>query len=182
MNIDELEKEVRRLSDIEEIKQLKARYGAMCNNNHDYTQVDSIFAPEAEWAAGDETAFSNGGGHIGRKKIAEHLKWHQTQLDGIPGKGVLGHNFMNPRIVVDDDGVHASGQWTMIGFYRTFVGRKTTGSKSFIEQGEYDEQYVKIDEEGSLDSDGRWYIQRLMFNETLWASPQDGWDDEVIQS
>lgn len=40
-----IEKEVQRLMDIEAIKDLKNRYARMCNDNHNYELVDTIFSP-----------------------------------------------------------------------------------------------------------------------------------------
>ncbi len=102
-------------------------------------------------------------------------------MDGVPGVGVLGHNPMAPQITVADDGVHATGKWHMFGAFRMFEGRAETGSKSFLEQGKYEDEYVKIDENGNLDPNGKWFISQLSFWDTLCASPQDGWDDKVIQ-
>ena len=45
-----IEKEVQRLMDIEAIKDLKNRYARMCNDNHNYELVDTIFSPDAPWA------------------------------------------------------------------------------------------------------------------------------------
>ena len=69
----------------------------------------------------------------------------------------------------------------MFGAFRMFEGRAETGSKSFLEQGKYEDEYVKIDENGNLDPNGKWFISQLSFWDTLCASPQDGWDDKVIQ-
>ena len=43
----------------------------------------------------------------------------------------------------------------------------------FLEQGYYDDDYVKID--------GKWYISTLRFKDTLVADPAKGWKDELIQ-
>lgn len=173
-----IEKELQRLKDIEEIKQLKARYADMCDSNHDWTQVKELFAPDAQWV-GDPTQPWGGGN--GREEIEKLFKFYQTQMDGVPGKGVLGHNVIAPQIHVNDDGVTATGKWHMFGAFRMFEGREETGSKSFLEQGKYEDEYVKIDEKGNLDPNGRWYYKKLKFWDTLCAAPQDGWDDKVIQ-
>ena len=44
-----IEKEVQRLMDIEAIKDLKNRYARMCNDNHNYELVDTIFSPDVRW-------------------------------------------------------------------------------------------------------------------------------------
>ena len=174
ITLEELAKEVQKLKDIEEIKVLKARYSDMCDSNHDWTQIKDLFAPDAKWI-GDPTQ------PWGGEEIEKLFQFYQTQMDGVPGVGVLGHNPMAPQITVADDGVHATGKWHMFGAFRMFEGRAETGSKSFLEQGKYEDEYVKIDENGNLDPNGKWFISQLSFWDTLCASPQDGWDDKVIQ-
>ena len=178
VTLEELAKEVQRLKDIEEIKQLKARYGRMCDANHDWTQIKDLFAPNARWIGDPSQPW--GGGNV-REEIIELFKFYQTQMDGVPMKGVLGHNVIAPIIEINEDGVHATGKWNMWGAFRMFEGRAKTGSKSFLEQGKYEDTYVKIDEEGNLDPNGKWYYETLSFCDSLLAAPQDGWDDEVIQ-
>lgn len=178
ITLEELAKEVQKLKDIEEIKVLKARYSAMCDDNHNWTLIKELFAPDAQWV-GDPTQPWGGGSN--REEIEKLFQFYQTQMDGVPLKGVLGHNPMAPQITVADDGVHATGKWNMFGAFRMFEGRAKTGSKSFLEQGKYNDEYVKIDENGNLDPNGKWFISKLSFYDTLCAAPQDGWDDEVIQ-
>ena len=145
ITLEELAKEVQKLKDIEEIKVLKARYSDMCDSNHDWTQIKDLFAPDAKWI-GDPTQPWGGGNN--REEIEKLFQFYQTQMDGVPGVGVLGHNPMAPQITVADDGVHATGKWHMFGAFRMFEGRAETGSKSFLEQGKYEDEYVKIDENG----------------------------------
>ena len=145
ITLEELAKEVQKLKDIEEIKVLKARYSAMCDDNHNWTLIKELFAPDAQWV-GDPTQPWGGGNN--REEIEKLFQLYQTQMDGVPGVGVLGHNPMAPQITVADDGVHATGKWHMFGAFRMFEGRAETGSKSFLEQGKYEDEYVKIDENG----------------------------------
>ena len=134
ITLEELAKEVQKLKDIEEIKVLKARYSAMCDDNHNWTLIKELFAPDAQWV-GDPTQPWGGGSN--REEIEKLFQFYQTQMDGVPLKGVLGHNPMAPQITVADDGVHATGKWNMFGAFRMFEGRAKTGSKSFLEQGKY---------------------------------------------
>lgn len=147
ITLEELAKEVQKLKDIEEIKVLKARYSAMCDDNHNWTLIKELFAPDAQWV-GDPTQPWGGGNN--REEIEKLFQFYQTQMDGVPLKGVLGHNPMAPQITVADDGVHATGKWNMFGAFRMFEGRAKTGSKSFLEQGKYNDEYVKIDETAIL--------------------------------
>lgn len=165
-----LEKEIQKLLDVEEIKQLKYRYGDMCDSNHDWTQIPELFAPDAEWVGSPDDPW--GSAH-GVDEIINLFKGYQKQMDGRPHEGVLGHNIMAPQIHVNDDGVTATGKWHLFGAFRMYEGREETGSKSFLEQGKYEDEYVKLN--------GRWYIKKLHFVDTLVAAPQDGWDDKIIQ-
>ena len=124
ITLEELAKEVQKLKDIEEIKVLKARYSDMCDSNHDWTQIKDLFAPDAKWI-GDPTQPWGGGNN--REEIEKLFQFYQTQMDGVPGVGVLGHNPMAPQITVADDGVHATGKWHMFGAFRMFEGRQVRG-------------------------------------------------------
>ena len=115
ITLEELAKEVQKLKDIEEIKVLKARYSAMCDDNHNWTLIKELFAPDAQWV-GDPTQPWGGGSN--REEIEKLFQFYQTQMDGVPLKGVLGHNPMAPQITVADDGVHATGKWNMFGAFR----------------------------------------------------------------
>ena len=97
ITLEELAKEVQKLKDIEEIKVLKARYSDMCDSNHDWTQIKDLFAPDAKWI-GDPTQPWGGGNN--REEIEKLFQFYQTQMDGVPGVGVLGHNPMAPQITV----------------------------------------------------------------------------------
>ena len=52
ITLEELAKEVQKLKDIEEIKVLKARYSAMCDDNHNWTLIKELFAPDAKMSYG----------------------------------------------------------------------------------------------------------------------------------
>src|SRR5262245_34363360 len=43
MNLDDLNKRITRLEDIEAIKQLKARYCEICDDNHNPDRITSVF-------------------------------------------------------------------------------------------------------------------------------------------
>lgn len=73
ITLEELAKEVQKLKDIEEIKVLKARYSAMCDDNHNWTLIKELFAPDAQWV-GDPTQPWGGGNNreeieIGRAHV-----------------------------------------------------------------------------------------------------------------
>ena len=102
-----------------------------------------------------------------RQAFIELFKGFQKQMDG----RCLGHNITNPVITFDDD-THAHGHWHLFGAFKSGEESKGKGA-GFLEQGYYDDDYVKID--------GKWYIETLRFKDTLVADPATGWKDELIQ-
>ena len=159
-----IEKEVQRLMDIEAIKDLKNRYARMCNDNHNYELVDTIFSPDVRWECSPDDPW---GSAVGREAFIELFKGFQKQMDG----RCLGHNITNPIITFDDD-THAHGHWHLFGAFKSGEESKGAGV-GFLEQGYYDDDYVKID--------GKWYISTLRFKDTLVADPAKGWKNELIQ-
>ena len=49
MDFAKLEQRITRLEDLEAIKQLKARYCEICDDNHDAERITSIFTEDAVW-------------------------------------------------------------------------------------------------------------------------------------
>ena len=78
------------------------------------------------------------------RAFIELFKGFQKQMDG----RCLGHNITNPIITFDDD-THAHGHWHLFGAFKSGEESKGAGV-GFLEQGYYDDDYVKID--------GKWYI------------------------
>src|SRR5437588_10749258 len=53
MASDELEKRITVLEDIEAIKQLKARYCAVCDDDHNPDMITTLFAADGIWEGAD---------------------------------------------------------------------------------------------------------------------------------
>ena len=49
MDLAELERRITRIEDIEAIKQLKARYCEICDDDHDPDRITRIFAEDGVW-------------------------------------------------------------------------------------------------------------------------------------
>ena len=97
----ELGHRVARLEAIEEIKRLKARYCAYCDDNYDPDGIASLFIEDGVW---DGERF---GRHVGRGQIKAFFK-------SISGEIVFAaHLALNPIIEVEDES-HATGQWRLI--------------------------------------------------------------------
>ena len=73
-----MEKELQRLIDIEAIKDLKNRYARMCNDNHNYELIDTIFAPNVKWEGSPDDPW---GRAVGSEAFIEQIKGFQKQMD-----------------------------------------------------------------------------------------------------
>ena len=100
----DFEARLRRLEDIEAIKQLKARYCAYCDDHYDADGLASLFTEDAVW---------DGGGTFGLAEGREGIRRH------FAGAGdrvtIARHQVMNPiiEVGVDGDDDSASGHWLL---------------------------------------------------------------------
>jgi SnoaL-like domain len=66
MASNELEKRITQLEDIEAIKQLKALYCDICDDNHNPDRITKIFVEDGIWEGGD---FGKAQGHDAIRKL-----------------------------------------------------------------------------------------------------------------
>ena len=96
MNLEDLERRLRVLEDIEAIKKLKARYCAYCDNNYDADGIAALFTEDAVWD----------GGNFGRYEGREAIR---TFFRGAPRIFPFAiHQVMNP--IIEVEGEQAKGQ------------------------------------------------------------------------
>ena len=129
-----LAKRIRRLEDIEAIKQLKARYCEICDDDHNPDRVTSVFVEDGIWESED---FGQAQGH---EAIRELFRGFRKLFN------FSQHNISNPIIEVDGD--RATGVWYLSGPW--------TYSENDEEKWlalRYDDDYVKVD--------GEWKYQHL---------------------
>src|SRR6516162_1275169 len=148
MTTEELEKRITVLEDIEEIKKLKARYCAVCDDNHNPDMITTLFAEDGIWEGADVGAHR---GHAAIRKLFEGFR------DRI---SFSQHNVMNPRIEVDGD--RARGIWYFLG---PFTFRKDNGARWIAAR--YDDDYVKVN--------GVWLYQHLRATVRIVAPYEKGW-------
>lgn len=137
MSTTDLEQRIARLEAIEEIKQLKARYCEICDDDHNPERIASVFAPDGIW---EGAGFGKAQGH---EAIRELFRSFQKLIS------FSQHNVMNPQIQVDGD--RATGSWYFLG---PFTFRKNNENKWLVLR--YDDDYVRID--------GEWKYQHLRAN------------------
>ncbi len=99
-SVASLEDRVRRLEDIEAIRQLKARYCERCDDGYDADGIAELFTADGIW---------DGGRTFGRREGREAIRRHfQGAGDRVP---LARHQVMNPMVEVDGD--EATGRWLL---------------------------------------------------------------------
>jgi hypothetical protein len=148
MNANDLEKRIRVLEDIEAIKRLKARYCAICDDNHNPDKIATVFDQDGIWEGGD---FGKAQGHKAIRELFEGFR----QLISFSQ-----HNLMNPIIEVDGD--RAKGTWYLMG---PFTFREKNEAKWLAAR--YEDDYVKIN--------GEWKYKHLRAIVRMSAPYEKGW-------
>jgi hypothetical protein len=134
-----VEARLRVLEDIEEIRKLKARYCAACDDSHNPDALGPLFAEDAVWEASG----------VGRAEGRDAIK---ALLGGIGRSGTIrnsAHHAINPIIEVDGD--EATGHWRLIMLYTANV---PSGGVQYLRIiGWYRERYRRVN--------GVWRFQHL---------------------
>ena len=155
MDLEKLEKRIRVLEDIEEIRKLKATYCYLCDSGLSDKQVrDELISHFTEDAHVD---FGIGAGAIFDGK--DGLEIFLGQL--VPGAvSFCMHMVHNPIIEVDGD--RATGRW----YYEAPTTDKASGRAQWV-AGTYHEEYARVQ--------GCWKIRSIR-TEWNYISPYDeGW-------
>lgn len=145
-----LEDRITRLEDIESIKQLKALYCEICDDDHNPDRIVTIFTEDGIWEGGKGMGTARGHGEI------------RTLFEGFQRMMSFSqHMTMNPRVTVN--GATAKGTWY---FFGPFTFRD--GDKMRWQATRYHEDYEKVDDE--------WKIKHLRIrNPGFSADYTKGW-------
>jgi len=143
-------KQVERLIAIEDIKQLKARYCALCDANYDPDGIAAMFTEDGIWDGADF------GRYEGRAAI-------HAFFTGISGDiEFAAHMVLNTIITVD--GETANGKWWLIMPCTTTIDGPKEARWLLAE---YDDDYVKVD--------GAWLFKSLKLDLKFFAPHKTGW-------
>jgi ketosteroid isomerase-like protein len=148
MDLEQLERRLRAVEDIEAIKKLKAKYCAACDKQYDADAIAALFTEDAVWDGG------NFGAHHGREAIR---KFFQGASEIFP---FALHQVMNPLIEVDGDS--ATGQWYL--FQPCTLGEH---NQAMWLAAKYAEEYVRSGEE--------WQFKSLKVNAEFFTPYEEGW-------
>ena len=139
------EQDLQRLIDIEDVKQLKARYAAACDDDYNPDKLAPLFAENAIWD-GSILGYAEG-----REGIKEFFA-ASSQL--VP---FAVHQVSNPLIEIEGD--RARGQWYL---WQPMVFQ----GESLWLSAVYDDEYVR--------QDGQWLYQHLKLNIRMLTPYADG--------
>jgi len=152
-----LEQRIARLEAIEEIKRLKARYCAYCDDQYDPDGIAGLFTEDGIW---DGETF---GRHVGREAIRAFFARASGDIT------FAAHLVLNPIIEIANP-TRASGKWRLI---MPATVRTETGSEARWLVGAYDEQYV-------LDG-GTWRFRCLNFHINFYTAHLGSWAEAAVR-
>ena len=151
MTLQEIEKRVQALEDIEQIKQLHYRYIYALNDGQ-YDEIIDMFAEDMI-----EDGFPRGEKRTGKKEIAEV---YRAMEEGARGK--LRHTTIVAQPVISVEGDKAKAYWLWLGRLadrRVFKSEEEADEDTVVQVlpklGRYDMEYKKVD--------GKWKISYLKF-------------------
>ena len=148
MSLEDLERRLKVLEDTEEIKVLKRRYCAYCDDTYDADGIASLFTEDAVWDGGIR------GKCEGREEIRSFF---QNAPHRMP---FAIHMVLNPIIEVNGD--TAKGTW-----YLFQPCTWADGNRAIWGSARYDEDYVRFD--------GHWMFQHLRVTSYFWTPFDEGW-------
>ena len=152
--MSDLESRIRRLEDIEAIKQLKARYCAACDDGYDPDRLAALFTDDAVW---------DGGRTFGRVEGREGVRRHFTgAADRIT---VARHQVMNPIVELDpDDPDRATGHWLL---FQPCTNVGARGEEAVWLAATYADVYRRVD--------GSWLIASTTIEVAFFTPFDAGW-------
>ena len=140
----DLEKKVQWLCDIEEIKQLKARYANACDDDYNPDTLAPMFVEDAIWD----------GGALGYCNGRDEIHAFFSNSPSLVSFAV--HQITTPIITIDGD--TATGKWF------TWQPWVVQGTPLWM-SATYNDEYIK--------TDGQWHFKHVKVNIRM-LSPQEG--------
>ena len=148
MSLEDIERRLKVMEDMEEIKRLKARYCTYCDDNYDADKLASLFVEDAVWDGGIR------GRAEGREGIREFFVRASSRLP------FAVHMVMNPIIEVSGD--TATGIW-----YLFQPCTYADSDRAVWGSARYDEEYVRVN--------GVWMFKHLKLTSHFWTPFEEGW-------
>lgn len=143
----DLERRIRRLEDIEALRDLKYRYGMYCDDGYDADRLAPLFTADAVWD----------GGALGRFVGRDAIRKFFVQCSKVVPFAI--HQVTNP--ILDVQGDHATGRWYL---WEPLVF--AAGNRGFWMAARYDDRYLR---EG-----GTWLFENVKIELRMLAPYEEG--------
>ncbi len=149
VDLEALEKRITRIEDLEAIKQLKARYCEICDDDHNPDRITSIFTADGIW---EGKGIAKAQGHDEIRALFENFQKTISYSQ---------HMVQNPIINVDQS--TANGIWYFFGPFTFYEN-----NQAMWQAARYHEEYVK--------EEGGWKIKHLHIRgPRMGARYETGW-------
>jgi len=148
-----LEQAVQRLVDIEEIKQLKARYALACDDDYNPDTLAEMFTEDATW----------NGGFMGQAEGKENIRAFFAGASDLVAFAV--HGVGNPLIEINGD--TATGHWYL---HQPMTLKPDNATYWLVAQ--YEDQYVRTE-------DG-WRFQHVLVKPRGFTPYEAGFGKELM--
>ena len=148
MKREELEARVLWLADIEEIKQLKHRYCAYCDDDYDPDGLGSLFTEDAVWD----------GGPLGFGEGREGIREFFSNAPNLVKLAI--HQVTNPIIAVDGD--RATGSWYL---WQPMVMQG--GDQAMWLAARYSDRYRRVN--------GEWMFEHVKIDVRFFSPYEEGY-------
>ncbi len=152
--VEELEKRLQTLEDIEAIKKLQRAYGYFLDKCM-WDELVDCFSEDGS------LELAQRGVYVGKKNIRKLMDLMPDAQKGIKYGILMNHMNLQGIVNIDSDGKTAKGRWRMFGQ----VGK--IGEKAFWAEGTYENTYVK--------EDGVWKAKSMHVYTTFMTPFDKGW-------
>lgn len=163
MTLEELQKRVQNLEDVEAVKKLQIAYSHYLEHWEE-EQLIGLFSksPDVSLQVGDNPETRGPEAVKDFFNFAKHYSTHGTAK----APAVFLHRLISISgiVDVDPDGKTAKGRWFAIGFHAGHVAGEAGGK---LGSGTFENEYVK--------EDGKWKIKRLFHNALFYTPFPGGW-------
>jgi hypothetical protein len=149
VSLEDIERRLRTLEDIEAIRDLHGRYIYWLNDRK-WDEVVDCFTDDGI------ANIAHHGKAIGKAQLDAYFKEKIAKMNS--GKGRDGHIAIQPMIQVNGD--NATGEWLMY----VFISNAETGQAQRWTKGKQDAQYVRIN--------GQWKIKYIKFTRPWPLEPE----------
>lgn len=145
--LEELEKRIRVLEDIEAIKRLMARYARTADDNYNPEEMAKLFTEDGVWDGGEVWGIKRG-----RKEIKEFLSQISKDIT------FAVHYITTPDVTVEGDRAH--GRWYEL-VAGTYLGR------AFWLSDFYRNEFARVD--------GEWLLTLVKCPVSFMTPYEEGW-------